>query len=673
MPATQKKSKRTRLQLLAEQMTQLQQEIRKQKKPHRGTDSLPKPKCLIPKPPGTAGKRNGYSVQHAMGLGTDKRQYNALMASTRHLCRMYLDLEKTCRGQDDNEIAIVVMKVQKKHPILLKFANAWPVRAWIQQYLRNHNNDRKNRLGDVTVSHDHDSKEEDEDEGKQDEDEDKSKQDEDKDEGEQDEDKDEGEQDEDEHELEDHEDEDKDHEDADKDHEDEDKDHEDEDHEDKDYEDKDKDHEDEDHEDEDHEDEDHEDEDHEDEDHEDKDHEDKDENKDENENKDEGQDEDEDGDDTLTNNGIQHEGAANEEDSNLEFEGHKQLEIGPADKHVPPHLLNLSKKRKSTEPIQPPLLKKQATVPAADKDFPTVCPSDGCNDIVPLHPSGMVLAKYKAYQCCLRMPGGESTHQTLKLEMELCVAIQSNLQRKRHIQTSYDNRWLSHINYFAVYHSALKLEPDLRRLIFDKATKEDCFVYQTLLTDLLEQGYGVELNKRLAFLARLKIFDVGHPISTRHGLDTMVRKAVQSFVQLSAGYSTPRNRIPTDAFAPLSYEQYTYFVLIPYMASRLIADDQGFTDNQQCTLQHAFEIMVASADAGDALQGIDKEGKDEQFGDVLMKIMLNQVTELDYVPVAQVSQPTAVAPQQQKGRKRKGTVIADSACRQSTPLASSHH
>jgi hypothetical protein len=107
----------------------------------------------------------------------------------------------------------------------------------------------------------------------------------------------------------------------------------------------------------------------------------------------------------------------------------------------------------------------------------------------------MVLAKYKAYQRCLWIPGGEFTRQTLKLKMELCVAIQSNLQRERHIQTSYDNRWLSHINYFAVYHSTLKLEPDLHRLIFDKAAKEDCFVYQTLLTDLLEQGYGVELDK----------------------------------------------------------------------------------------------------------------------------------------------------------------------------------
>ncbi|KAG2032358.1 hypothetical protein BDR03DRAFT_1015318, partial [Suillus americanus] len=176
MPATQKKSKKTCLQLLAEQMTQLQQEIsslqRKQKKLHHGMDSLPKPKRLIPKPPGTA-------VQCTNGI------YKTFM-----YCRMYLDLEKTRRGQDDNEIAIVVMKVQKKHPILLKFANAWPVRAWIQQYLHNHNNDQKNRLGDVTVSHDRDSKEEDEDEGEQDEDE---------------------------YELEDHEDEDEDHEDVDED------------------------------------------------------------------------------------------------------------------------------------------------------------------------------------------------------------------------------------------------------------------------------------------------------------------------------------------------------------------------------------------------------------------------------------------------------------------------
>ncbi|KAG2134936.1 hypothetical protein BD769DRAFT_1664859 [Suillus cothurnatus] len=127
---------------MAEQMTRLQQEIsflqRKSKKARAEMDSNPKPERLIAKPPGAAGNRNGYQVREAMGLGDDKRQYNALM---------YLDLDKTRRGQDDNEIALVVMKAQNRHPFLRKFRNAWPVRDWIQQFLRNHVNDHRHRLG----------------------------------------------------------------------------------------------------------------------------------------------------------------------------------------------------------------------------------------------------------------------------------------------------------------------------------------------------------------------------------------------------------------------------------------------------------------------------------------------------------------------------------------------
>jgi hypothetical protein len=44
-------------------------------------DSNPKPERLIVKPPGAAGKRNGYQVREAMGLGDDKQQYNALMVN----------------------------------------------------------------------------------------------------------------------------------------------------------------------------------------------------------------------------------------------------------------------------------------------------------------------------------------------------------------------------------------------------------------------------------------------------------------------------------------------------------------------------------------------------------------------------------------------------------------
>lgn len=33
--------------------------------------------------------------------------------------------------------------------MLRKFANAWPVRDWIQQYLRNHVHDQRTRLADM--------------------------------------------------------------------------------------------------------------------------------------------------------------------------------------------------------------------------------------------------------------------------------------------------------------------------------------------------------------------------------------------------------------------------------------------------------------------------------------------------------------------------------------------
>ncbi|KAG2134969.1 hypothetical protein BD769DRAFT_1712269 [Suillus cothurnatus] len=105
---------------MAEQMTRLQREIsslqRKSEKARAGMDSNPKPERLIVKPPGAAGKRNGYQVREAMGLGDDKQQYNALMAATRQCCRQYLEIDKTRRGQDDNEIALVVMKAQTLDP-----------------------------------------------------------------------------------------------------------------------------------------------------------------------------------------------------------------------------------------------------------------------------------------------------------------------------------------------------------------------------------------------------------------------------------------------------------------------------------------------------------------------------------------------------------------------------
>lgn len=66
-------------------------------------------------------------------------------------------------------------------------------------------------------------------------------------------------------------------------------------------------------------------------------------------------------------------------------------------------------------------------------------------------------------------------------------------------------------------------------------------------------------------------------------------------------------------FAPMTLDRYNQFVLIPYIACRLIAEDR------KCNMEDAFKVMIASGDYGDGLQAIDD--KDERFDDFLMSIV----------------------------------------------------
>ena len=56
----------------------------------RQVDALPVPKKLIYKPLGSAGRRNGYNLQDAMGLGDNRQKYNRLVV---HICISNSDQE----------------------------------------------------------------------------------------------------------------------------------------------------------------------------------------------------------------------------------------------------------------------------------------------------------------------------------------------------------------------------------------------------------------------------------------------------------------------------------------------------------------------------------------------------------------------------------------------------
>lgn len=81
--------------------------------------------------------------------------------------------------------------------------------------------------------------------------------------------------------------------------------------------------------------------------------------------------------------------------------------------------------------------------------------------------------------------------------MDICMAITKERKSEETIRSITANNW-EHIFYFpTVYARVLRLEPELKLILSSREEKEKCLVYKTLLTDLLEQGYGVDISTRL--------------------------------------------------------------------------------------------------------------------------------------------------------------------------------
>lgn len=72
----------------------------------------------------------------------------------------------------------------------------------------------------------------------------------------------------------------------------------------------------------------------------------------------------------------------------------------------------------------------------------------------------------------------------------------------------------------------------------------------------------------------------------------------------------------TAAFEPLTLQQYTHFILIPFIALQLIIEDLKSEDEMD-----TYEHMTGSGDVGDALQGIDDRGRDDDIDNIIMAVV----------------------------------------------------
>ncbi|KAJ6586306.1 hypothetical protein DFH09DRAFT_1075263 [Mycena vulgaris] len=139
-----------------------------------------KPKKLIPRPKGQAGKGSGYNLQHEMRLGNNKARYNHIMVRhypaftsfqaenliqrvVRYFTQRFLDTTKTISGQEKSRLektiklvrlialskyytVIYSTKIQKDVKYLQRFQGGWPIRDFIKQYLANNQDKYKHAI-----------------------------------------------------------------------------------------------------------------------------------------------------------------------------------------------------------------------------------------------------------------------------------------------------------------------------------------------------------------------------------------------------------------------------------------------------------------------------------------------------------------------------------------------
>ncbi|KAF8484404.1 hypothetical protein JB92DRAFT_3028719 [Gautieria morchelliformis] len=90
---------------------------------------------VIPKPDGTGGRN--FNIRMHMGLASHKSLYTDICQTVRGWCAKALDSDKAMRYQDNRKILITEANILQQIPELNFFHGAWPIRALIQQCLKN--------------------------------------------------------------------------------------------------------------------------------------------------------------------------------------------------------------------------------------------------------------------------------------------------------------------------------------------------------------------------------------------------------------------------------------------------------------------------------------------------------------------------------------------------------
>ncbi|KAH7905692.1 hypothetical protein BJ138DRAFT_1105781 [Hygrophoropsis aurantiaca] len=292
-----------------------------------------------------------------------------------------------------------------------------------------------------------------------------------------------------------------------------------------------------------------------------------------------------------------------------------------------------------------------------DSDLPTRCPGIYCKAKVPSQPSKALYASMKNYAILKRKDRLGDAPQTLRVAMDICMAISVQDRRGSYIRIAESCGWpVLDIDFRTVPERILAMRDDLNN-IFNNPTARVCeskdkdvsvvsmvfighaplqkaslFLWDYFLEDLKDDSVTLKTLGKLQILHTSKTV-----LDARPGYYGSKAAAVIMHTLFRLFLPTTSNA----SISPLTVAQFTTYFLAPYIAMSLIAEDMGIF------IEQGYEEMIASNEVG---QSLNPEEDDDEELEAIFKANLQ---------LARMEAPTMQAPARQAAVSENDRLAAD--------------
>ncbi|KAG0692242.1 hypothetical protein DFH29DRAFT_882767 [Suillus ampliporus] len=244
------------------------------------------------------------------------------------------------------------------------------------------------------------------------------------------------------------------------------------------------------------------------------------------------------------------------------------------------------------------------------------CPRDGCFENLPTNISSSLMELLDAREVHLTADGPYSVSVSRK-ELEICLEITKCRQSEVLLQRALTFGWPTLIDFKLIPPHVKVLEGEIQRLLTSSDVKENCYVFNLFSGNLIaEKKFGTNRKQAMDSFSKHKSFKMTAPqllldVAQPGYYGPKGYAVIQACIQHLVNPTTTS----TIAFQPLTLQQYTHFILIPFIALRLIMEDLKSEDEMD-----TYEYMTGSGDVGDMLQGLDDQGRDHDIDNIIMAV-----------------------------------------------------